>query len=414
MAELREVVVVDGVRTPTGKAGWGGLKKGSLSDVSAQVLIVTAVEALVKRIQENAPNFDPAEIEDVAVGCCSQIGEQSGNLGRLTAIGAGLPDNVAGWTVDRYCNSGLQAVTAQCHAIMCGYGDIMIAGGVESMSHYSMGSSIDAAMRAGLPVSFHPKIMERGFMIMGLSAEMVAEKYGFTREEQDKLGLQSHQRAVKAMRDEEAYKRRIVPVNVANPGEPPQIVDKDESPRAKCLDDPEAAWKDITKLEPRFKPLAEGGTVTAANSSGIVDGGAAVMLMERGKAEKLGLKPMARIVATAVSASDPTIMLLGPIPAMKKIFARTGMTMDDISVFEANEAFATPVLAFCKEFGVAYDDPRINPTGGAIALGHPVGCSGALYFTEMVHHMVNANVRYGLQTLCGGGGVANAIIVEKI
>jgi len=414
MAELREVVAVDAVRIPTGKAGWGGFKKGALSDISSQVLIVSAIEALVDRVKKNAPNFNPIEIEDVAVGCCSQIGEQSGNLGKMAAIGAGLPDDVAGWTIDRYCNSGLQAITAQCHAIMCGHADVMIAGGVESMSRYAMGSTMDAAAKAGLPCEFHPKVMERGMVIMGVSAEMVAEKYNLTREDMDWFGIRSHQRAIAAQRDEEAYKKRVIPINIAKQGEEPKWFEKDESPRAQCLDDPEAAYTNVQKLEPRFKAVADGGKVTAANSSGIVDGAAAVMLMERNKAEKLGLKPMVRVVATAVASSDPLYMLLGPVPAMQKIFKRSGLTMADMGVFEANEAFASPVMAFCIEQGIAFDDPRINPTGGAIAMGHPVGCSGALYFCEMVHHMVNKNIRYGLETLCGGGGVANAIIVEKV
>jgi acetyl-CoA acyltransferase len=411
MKELKEAVVVDAVRTPTGRSGWKGMeKKGVFCDVSAQHLIAAAIEGLVERVNEKCPRFDPAEIEDVAVGCNAQIGEQGMNIGRLGVIAAGLPDEVAGWSINRYCNAGLQAINSQAQAIMTGCGDIMIAAGVEQMSHYPMMSDFEAAQKSGYPVSFHRNVAKRGLVLMGAAAEMVAEKYDFSREEMDKLGLWSQQKAVTAMRDEECYKERVVPVKLWKKDEPPVIVDKDEPPRAIALDDPEAAWERMKQLESRFK---EGGKVTAGNSSGIVDGAAATMLMSREKADELGLEPLVTIRSMAVSGDDPVIMLLGPIPAMKKALARAELTMDDIEVWEPNEAFASPVLAFCKEFGVAYDDPRINPTGGAIAIGHPIGCTGVLYFTEMVHWMVRHNLRWGLQTLCGGGGVGIATVVER-
>jgi len=411
MKELKEAVVVDAVRTPTGRSGWKGMeKKGVFCDVSAQHLIAAAIEGLVERVNEKCPRFDPAEIEDVAVGCNAQIGEQGMNIGRLSVIAAGLPDEVAGWSINRYCNAGLQAINSQAQAIMTGCGDIMIAAGVEQMSHYPMMSDFEAAHKSGYPVSFHRNVAKRGLVMMGAAAEMVAEKYDFSREEMDKLGLWSQQKAVTAMRDEEWYKKRVVSVKLWKKGEPPVIVDKDEPPRAIALDNPEAAWEGMKKLEARFK---EGGRVTAGNSSGIVDGAAATMLMSREKAEELGLEPLVTIRSMAVSGDDPVIMLLGPIPAMKKALARAEITMDDIEVWEPNEAFASPVLAFCKEFGVAYDDPRINPTGGAIAIGHPIGCTGVLYFTEMVHWMVRHNLRWGLQALCGGGGVGIATVVER-
>jgi acetyl-CoA acyltransferase len=411
MKELKEAVVVDAVRTPTGRSGWKGMeKKGVFCDVSAQHLIAAAIEGLVERVNEKCPRFDPAEIEDVAVGCNAQIGEQGMNIGRLGVIAAGLPDEVAGWSINRYCNAGLQAINSQAQAIMTGCGDIMIAAGVEQMSHYPMMSDFEAAQKSGYPVSFHRNVAKRGLVLMGAAAEMVAEKYDFSREEMDKLGLWSQQKAVTAMRDEECYKERVVPVKLWKKDEPPVIVDKDEPPRAIALDDPEAAWERMKQLESRFK---EGGKVTAGNSSGIVDGAAATMLMSREKADELGLEPLVTIRSMAVSGDDPVIMLLGPIPAMKKALARAEITMDDIEVWEPNEAFASPVLAFCKEFGVAYDDPRINPTGGAIAIGHPIGCTGVLYFTEMVHWMVRHNLRWGLQALCGGGGVGIATVVER-
>lgn len=412
MRQLKEAVVVDAVRTPTGRSGWRGVeKKGALCDVSAQLLIATVLEALVNRVKARSAAFDPKGIEDVAVGCGMQIGEQGGNIGRLATIAAALPDEVCGWSIDRYCNAGLQAINSQAQAIMTGCGDIMIAAGVEHMSHYPMGSQMGAAIKAGLPCSVHPRVAERGLVVMGVSAEMIAEKYNLSREDMDRFGLWSQQKAVKAMREEEWYKKRVVPVKLEKEGQSTKIVDKDEPPRAKCLDDPEASYAKMTELEPRFK---QGGKVTAGNSSAIVDGAAATMLMSSQKAEELGLEPMVRIRSMAVAGDDPVIMLTAPVPAMKKALKRAGLTMDDMDVWEPNEAFVSPVLYFCKEFGVAFDDPRINPTGGAIAIGHPIGCSGVLYFTEMVHWMMLHNLKYGLQTLCGGGGVGIATVVEKV
>ncbi|MBC7247104.1 MAG: thiolase family protein [Actinobacteria bacterium] len=411
--ECKEVVVVEAVRTPTGRSGWAGAAKGGVfSKTSAQHLLATVLRGLVDRVQEKSPAFDPREIEDTAVGCLSQIGDQGLNVGRIGVLAADLPEEVAGWTVNRYCNAGLQAINSQAHALMCGAGEIAIAAGVELMSHYSMGSDFIAAGQAGMPASMHPRAAERGAMVpMGVSAQMVADRYNLAREDMDRLGLWSHQKAVQAMRDEEWYRKRVIPVEVEEEGGGKKIVDKDEPPRAQCLDDPEAAYAKMASLPPRFR---EDGTVTAGNSSAIVDGAAAVMLMTAEKAEKLGLEPMARIVSTAVAGSEPVIMLLGPIPAMHKALDRAGITMDDVDVFEPNEAFASPVLAFCIEFGLDFNDPRINPTGGAIAIGHPIGCSGVLYFTEMVHWLKRHNLRYGLQTLCGGGGVGIATVVERV
>jgi len=411
--ELKEVVVVEAVRTPTGKSGWAGAAKGGIfSDTSAQVLLATALRGLVDKVKEKAKDFDEATIEDVAVGCLSQIGEQALNIGRVGVLAADLPDEVAGWSCNRYCNAGLQAINSQAHALMTGAGDIAIAAGVENMSHYSMGSDFSAAAQAGLAVELHPRMMERGGLHpMGVSAQMVADRYELDRDAMDRFALSSHQKAVKAMRDEEAYSRRITPVEIKVEGGGTQIISQDEPPRAQCLDDPDSAFEKINSLPPRFK---DDGTVTAATSSAIVDGAAAVMLMTAEKAEELGLEPMARIVSTAVAGSEPLIMLLGPIPAMHKSLDRAGLTMDDMGIFEPNEAFVPPVFAFCVEFGIDFDDPRINPTGGACALGHPIGCTGALYFTEMVHWMANNGIRYGLQTLCGGGGVGIATIVERV
>jgi acetyl-CoA acetyltransferase family protein len=388
-------------------------KEGQFANVSAQDLLASAVEGLMEKVKEKCKKFKEEEIEDVAVACLSQIGEQGGNLGRIVALSAGLPIGVPGWTIDRYCNGGLQSINAQAQAIIFGCGDIMIAAGVEHMSHYPMASTVFGMEGIVFPTIDSERSMRRPAMslTMGLAAELVAEKYDLKREELDKFGLWSHQKAVKAMRDVKSYKKRVVPVTVLK-GDKKEIVGElDETPRAGALDNPEETYEKMKTLEARFKT---DGVVTPGNTSGIADGAAAVMLMSKDKAKELGIKPLAKIVSMAVAASDPHIMLLGPLPAMEKAFKRAGLTMKDMDVFEPNEAFASPVLAFCKEYKIAFDDERINPTGGAIAIGHPIGASGVIYFTEMVHYLAENNLKYGIQTLCGGGGVGIATIVEGI
>ncbi|MGQ9624572.1 MAG: thiolase family protein [Candidatus Bathycorpusculaceae bacterium] len=410
---MRKCVVVDAVRTPTGKSGWNGMRKGGCYvNISAQVLLATAIAELVKRVQRESSAFNPEEIEDIAVGCLSQIGEQGGNIGRLAVFVADLPQEVAGMTVNRYCNAGLQAINSMAQAIISGCGDIMIAAGVEHMSHYPMTSDISAAESAGFPVMISDKIYEKNvFVPMGVAADMVAKKYNVTREECDRFALWSHQKATKAIRDKEWYRRRIAPVRVPQPDGTTKIIDVDETVRTKSLDEPETSYSKLASLEPRF---TSDGVHTAGNSSQISDAAAAVLLMSQEKADMLGLKPMATIKSMAVAGDDPTLMLLGPIPAMRKALKRAGdLTMDDMNIIEPNEAFASPPLAFAKEFGYALDDQRVNPTGGAIALGHPIGASGVIYFTEMVYELQRKRLRYGIQTLCGGGGVGIATVVER-
>jgi len=406
-------VVVEAVRTPIGKSGWNGMKKGGqFAQVSAQVLLGTAVSEVVRKVKDRSSAFDPRDIEDIAVGCLSQIGEQGGNIGRLAVFLADLPDEIAGMTIDRYCNAGLQAINSMAQAITSACGDIMIAAGVEHMSHYPMMSSISAAEAAGFPVMISDKIYERNvFIPMGVSADMVAKKYNITREDCDKFALWSHQKATKALREKEWYSKRIAPVKVPQSNGTTKIVDRDETVRIQSLDEPDIAYSKLTQLEPRFTP---DGVHTPGNSSQIVDGAAAVMLMSEKKADELGLKPMATIKSMAVAGDDPTLMLLGPIPAMRKALVRAGdLAIDNMDIIEPNEAFASPPLAFAKEFKYAFDDPRVNPTGGAIALGHPIGATGVIYFTEMIYEMQRRNLRYGLETLCGGGGVGIATIVER-
>jgi len=246
---------------------------------------------------------------------------------------------------------------------------------------------------------------------MGAAADMVAKKYDITRIECDKFALWSHQKATRALRDKEWYSKRIASVRVPQPDGTTRIIDTDETVRTQSLDEPDGAYSKLAMLEPRF---TSDGIHTAGNSSQIADGAAATMLMSEQKADELGLKPIATIRSMAVAGDEPEIMLLGPIPAMRKALKRGGdLAMGDMDIIEPNEAFASPPLAFAKEFGYAFDDPRVNPTGGAIALGHPIGASGVIYFTEMIHEMQRKRFRYGLQTLCGGGGVGIATIVER-
>ncbi|MFQ5772742.1 MAG: thiolase family protein, partial [bacterium] len=296
---LRKCVVIDTVRTPIGKSGWDGMRKGGhFAHVSAQVLLSSAVAELVSRVKSKSSAFDPKEIEDVAVGCLSQIGEQGGNIGRLVVFLADLPDEIAGMTLDRFCNAGLQAINSMAQAIMSGCGDIMIAAGVEHMSHYPMMSSISAAEAAGFPVMISDKLYERNvFIPMGVAADMVAKRFNITREECDKFALWSHQKATKALKNREWYSKRIAPVKIPQPDGRTKIIDTDETVRTQSLDEPDVSYLKLTKLEPRF---TTDGVHTAGNSSQIVDGAAATMLMSEKKADELGLKPMATIKSMAV------------------------------------------------------------------------------------------------------------------
>jgi len=426
MKELKEAVVVDAIRSPMGRSGWKAeTKKGQFYYMNAHNFSSQVLLTLVKRVQQKAPDFKPEMIEDVAWGCSAQFAEQGGNLGRINVINAELPDNIAGWTVDRYCNAGLQAINAQAQAIMTSCGDIMIAGGTEFMSKYPLGSSImaihgDPKQRRKADFA---KIFMKRTVTMGMAAEMIADKWKLPREDLDKFSAWSHQKAVKAMRDEAWYKKRICPISVeeydpntnskvrdAEGNVKKIIANKDETPRAIYLDKPEEANQKLVSLEARFK---QGGVVTAGNSSAIADGTAAIMMMSRERADEFGLKPMAVIRSMAVSGSDPLLMLEGPIPAQEKALKRAELTMEEMDIIEPNEAFASPCLAFAKHFEYDVLDPRQNPTGGGISLGHPIGCSGVAYFTELVWALVQLKKKYGIQTICGGGGVGIATIVEN-
>ncbi|MFX0115123.1 MAG: thiolase family protein [Candidatus Hodarchaeota archaeon] len=424
--DLREVVVVEAIRSPIGKSSRAQMSKfgGYYRNVSSQDMLADILEKLVDRVQAKSSDFDAHEIEDVHVGVLTQVGDQGGNIARIAQLMArNIPDIVAAATVNRYCNSGLQAVNTCANAIKVGDGDISIAAGVENLTHYSMG--IDFQLGTFIEVGqIYPHISDqrmpdlqgRMSFIQGESAELVAEKYDLSREDMDKFGLWSHQKATKAMRDIENYEKRVVPFEVkmetSEGNFETQTVNEDQTVRPICLDDPDTAWAQMSSLRPVFRP---DGRVTAGNSSQISDGASAVMLMAREKADQIGLKPMARILSTAVAGDDPMLMLTGPIPAQERALERAGdLMMADMDCIEPNEAFASPCLAFAKHFDYPFDDPRVNPYGGAIAIGHPIGSSGTQYFADMVHYLVNENKRYGIQTLCGGGGIGIATVVERL
>jgi acetyl-CoA acyltransferase len=413
MTELKEVVVVDAVRSAIGKSGRKGMEKGGmLCQASAQDLVAAVMRGLLDRVKAKAPNFDEREIEDVIIGCLSQVGEQGGNIGRIASLLAGIPDEASGCTVNQYCNAGLKAINMATRALKCGDGEIMLCAGVELMSHYPMASDIQIGFQANYPVRMTTRLQETGMTVpQGVCAEMISKDEGHTREDLDKFGMWSMQKAVEADR-KGWFADHIIPFEFEWEGKKYKA-EKDETLRPKAVDDPAGFWDDLKKLKPPFQP--EDGRVTAGNSSQIVDGAAAVLLMTAEKAEKLGLEPMARILSHASAGGAPVPMLLAPIPAVYKALKRAGnLTIDQMDVIEPNEAFASPCLAFANEFKYAYDDPRVNPTGGAIALGHPIGASGIIYFTEMLYHLKRTSGRYGLQMLCGGGGIGIASVVERL
>jgi len=379
----RDAVIVGAVRTPVGvgKPGKGGLSGVHPGDLSAHVL-----RTLVERT-----GVDPALVEDVLWGCVSQVGEQAFNVGRNSALAAGFPESVVGTTIDRQCGSSQQAVHFGAAGLVAGHYDVVVAGGVESMSRVPMFSNA-----VGGEGPFPPKMLERydnGLVNQGISAEMIAARWGLTRTQLDEIAALSHERAAAAT-DSGAFDEEIVPV-----GE----FAHDEGIRRGTTVDTLAA------LKPAFQ---EDGVVTAGNASQISDGSAALLLTTSEKARELGLTPLARVHTVALAGVDPVIMLTGPIPATAKALERSGLRLDEIGAFEVNEAFASVVGAWYAETGA---DPKLtNARGGAIALGHPLGGSGARLMTTLVHRMKQDGIRYGLQTMCEGGGMANATILELL
>ncbi|MGY1753941.1 thiolase family protein [Blastococcus sp. SYSU D01042] len=384
---MRDAVICAAVRTPVGKRG-GGLSGVHAVDLSAHVL-----ENLVERA-----GIDPAVIEDVIWGCVSQVGEQTFNIARSAALAAGWPEQVPGTTVDRQCGSSQQAVAFGAATVISGQADVVVAGGVEMMSRVPMGSASNPATGAGRPMG--PRFGERykGVPInQGLGAEMIAERWGFSRTQLDEFSLASHEKAAKAQADG-AFEEEIAPVTT-----PEGVVSADEGIR------PGGTLEKLGSLKTPFK---EGGVISAGNASQISDGSAALLITTSEKARELGLTPLVRIHTTVMAGDDPVIMLTAPIPATKKVLERSGLSIDDIGVYEVNEAFAPVPMAWLADIGA--DADKLNPHGGAIALGHPLGGSGARLMTTMIHRMRNTGTRYGLQTMCEGGGMANATILELI
>jgi acetyl-CoA acyltransferase len=385
----REAVVVAAVRTAVGRRN-GRLKDWHPVDLMAQVL-----SALVQRT-----GIDAGLVDDVIIGCVSQVGEQSLNLGRNAVLAAGFPESVPGTTVDRQCGSSQQAIHFAAQGVISGAYDIAIAGGVESMTRIPMGSS---SKGPGAP--FGPLMVERyhhGLVYQGISADLIAHKWEITREQLDAFSLQSHQRAAQAT-EEGRFASQILPIRVKDDEGNTQLFEHDEGIRK------DTSLEKLASLKPAFKT---DGVITAGNSSQISDGAAGVLIMERATAERLGLKPRARFTSFALAGDDPILMLTAPIPATQKVLQKAGLTIDQIDLVEINEAFASVVLAWQKSLGV--DAARINVNGGAIAIGHPLGSSGARLATILLHELERTGGRYGLQTICEGGGTANAMIMERI
>lgn len=382
---MREAVIVEAVRTATGK------RNGQLSEMRADVLAAKPLEEVVKRA-----GIDSSIIEDVIMGCVSQVGEQSFDIARLAALTAGYPVEVPGTTIDRQCGSSQQAVHFAAQAILSGDMDVVVASGIENMSRVPMFSN-----RQG--VDFSPEIKEKYEMInQGLSAERIADKWGFSREQLDAFALDSHQKALQAIK-EGRFDKEIMPLDVTLPDGTETVASKDEGPRE------DSDMETLSSLKPPFK---EDGSITAGNASQISDGANAILLMSKEKAESLGLKPKFKVLARTVVGSDPTLMLTGPIPATEKVLEKAGLTIDDMDIFEVNEAFASVPLAWLEETGA--DPKKLNPNGGAIALGHPLGASGGRLMTTMMNELERTGGRYGLQTMCEGHGMANATIIERL
>ncbi len=398
---FREAWIVDAVRTPIGRYG------GALASVRPDDLAAVVIRSIVDRT-----GIDAGLVEDVILGCANQAGEDNRNVARMAALLAGLPVEVAGQTVNRLCGSGLQAVNAAAHAIGAGDGDVFIAGGVESMTRapYVL-LKPEAGFERGartmedttLGWRFVNPRMQAAYppISLGETAECVADQWTVPRERQDAFALESQRRAAAAIADGR-FDGQLVPVEVAGRKGAVTVVDRDEHPR-------ETSLEALAGLKPAFKA---GGTVTAGNSSGINDGAAALLLVEAGRAAELGLRPLARVVSTAVAGVHPDVMGIGPVPAVRKALARAGIEAAELDVVEINEAFASQSVACMDELGL--DPARVNPNGGAIALGHPLGASGARLVTMLVHELGRTGGRYGLATMCIGVGQGIATVVERV
>ena len=380
---MGDAVIVEAVRSAHGK------RNGTLASVHPVDLMADVLNALVSRT-----GLDPRLIDDVAIGCVTQLGDQSSNIGRFAVLAAGWPAEIPGVTINRACGSSQQALDYAAYAVMAGQAEIVVAGGVESMSRIPLG----AAREMGMP--YGPRVRARydDFSFnQGLSAEMIADRWGLSRRQLDEFSVASHEKGAAAT-DSGAFAGQIVPIDVD--GTPFAV---DEGIRRG------SSVETLAKLKPSFKP---DGVIHAGNSSQISDGAAALLVMSPERARELGLTPIVRYHSGAVVGADPILMLTGPIPATERLLKRSGVALSEIGVYEVNEAFAPVPLAWLHDTGA--DPERLNPLGGAIALGHPLGASGASLMTRMVHHMRDHDIRFGLQTMCEGGGTANATLVELV
>ncbi|MCG6956391.1 MAG: thiolase family protein [Gemmatimonadetes bacterium] len=398
---MREAWIIDGVRTPIGRLG------GSLAPVRPDDLAALTIEALLART-----GIEASSVDDVIFGCINQAGEDNRNVARMALLRAGLPVEVPGQTINRLCGSGMQSVLSAYHAIAAGEGDVFIAGGVESMSRapyvmlkpetgYAYGNPKVADTVIGWRF-VNPVFPPEWSIGLGETAEVVAEDFGITREEQDAFALRSQQRYAAAMADRR-FDQEIIPVNIKRRKGDPIVVDVDEHPR------PDTSMEALARLRPAFK---KDGTVTAGNSSGINDGAAALMVVSAERGEALGLEPMARVVAGAVAGVEPHRMGLGPIPATRKVLARAGWEVGDLDLVELNEAFAAQSIPCVRQLEL--DPEKVNVNGGAIALGHPVGCSGARIMVTLLHEMKKRDARRGLATMCIGVGQGISTLVEAL
>ena len=386
---MRNAVIVDAVRTPIGR------RNGMLKDWHPVDLAAETLKALAER-----NDLDPAKVDDVIMGCVSQVGEQGYNVGRNAVLAAGFPESVPGSTVDRQCGSSQQSAHFAAQGVMAGAYDIAIAAGVEAMTRVPMGSSV----MSGPGAPFGPTMLERyenSLVPQGVSAELIAEKWGFDRERMDEIALTSHERANLAA-EEGRLDNQIIPLEVKTE-EGAQMMTRDEGVR------PDTSMEALAGLKTAFK---EDGVITAGNSSQISDGASALLIMGEDTAEAMGLTPKARFKAFAIAGTDPILMLTGPIPATAKVLERAGLSHDDIDLYEVNEAFASVVAAWLQETGV--DHAKVNVNGGAISNGHPLGASGGKLMADLVWELERTGGRTGLQTMCEGGGMANATIIERV
>lgn len=392
---MRQAVIVTSVRTPVGRAF-----KGALATTRPDDLAATALRGALER----TPELDPAEVDDVILGCAFPEAEQGLNMGRLAALLAGLPHSVPGQTVNRFCSSGLQTIALAAQAVMTGMADVVLAGGVESMSRVPM---------TGNKIMVNPDLVKTGpdaYLGMGLTAENVADRFGISRADQDAFALQSHQRAV-AAQESGRFDEELLPVTVKRyaPGKNGKLEEKstvhaqDEGPRA------DTTLEALGRLKPAFK---QGGSVTAGNSSQMSDGAAVSVVMSADKAKALGLSPMARFVSFAAAGVDPAVMGIGPIEAIPKALRLAGLKVADLGLTELNEAFASQALAVMRTLGLGANTTNVN--GGAVALGHPLGCTGAKLTATLLHEMPRRKVRYGLVSMCIGGGMGAAGIFENL